>query len=59
MVVDSKIVSRKLLGPTDLSRAQVFCIHEATKVVVVCEDKHFIFAAFQIVMLYFESFDNS
>ena len=49
----------ELLGPTDLSGAQALCINEARKVIVVCEDKHFVFAAFQIVTLCFEGFDNS
>ena len=45
-VVDLKMVSRELLGPVDLSRAQTLCIHEATKVVVVYEDKHLVLATF-------------
>ena len=53
------MVLGELLGPANLSGAQAFCIHKATKVMVVCEDKHFMFAAFQIVTLYFEDFDNS
>ena len=54
-----KIVSGELLGPTDLSRAQTLCIHEATKVVVVYKDEHFMLVIFQIVMPCLEGFDNS
>ena len=30
----------------DLYRAQAFCIYEAAKVVLICENKNFIFANF-------------
>ena len=53
------MVLRKFLGPTDLFRAQTFCIHKITKIVVICKDKYLVFATFEIVMLCFESFDNS
>ena len=58
-VVESKMVLGELLGPTNLSGAQTFCIYEATKVVIICEDKHFILAAFQIVTPYLKGFDDS
>ena len=45
-IIDAEVVVRELLGPTDLSEAQAFCIHEATKVVVVCEDKNLVLATF-------------
>ena len=41
-----KVIARELLGPTDLFGAQVFPIHEAAEVVVVCEDKNLVFASF-------------
>ena len=46
MVVNLKIVLGELLGPTDLSGAQALYIYKATKVVIVCEDKHFLLATF-------------
>ena len=46
LIIDAKVVARELLGPTDLSGAQAFCIHEATEVVVVYEDKNLVFAIF-------------
>ena len=58
-VINSKMVSGELLGPADLSGAQALGIHKATKVVVVCKDEHFVFASLQIVMPYFEGFDNN
>ena len=54
-----KIVLEELLGLADLSGAQTLRIHEATKVVVVCEDKHLVLATFQIVTLCLEGFDDS
>ena len=58
-VVNLKMVLGELLGLADLFGAQTFYIHEATKVVVICEDKHLVLATFQIVTLYLEGFDNS
>ena len=58
-VVNLKMVSGKLLGPIDLSGAQAFCIHEATKVVLVYENKYFMLATFQIVTPCFKGFENS
>ena len=49
----------ELLGLADLSEAQALGIHELTKVIVVCEDEHFVLASFQIVTPCFEGFDNS
>ena len=40
-------------------KAQVFCMHKIKKIVMICEDKYFIFIIFQMVILFFESFDNS
>ena len=47
------------LGSVDLSRAQALCIYEATKIVIVCKDEHFVIATFKIVMSYLEDFDNN
>ena len=58
-VVDSKMVSGELLGPADLSGAQTLRTYEATKVVVVCEDKYLVLATFQIVMPCLKGFENS
>ncbi len=57
-IIDLKVVSRELLGPVDLTRAQTFCIHESTEVVVVSEDKDLIFAAFQVMVSSLKSFKN-
>ena len=45
-IINTKLVTKKLLIPTELSEAQVFCIYETAKVFLVCENKHFIFATF-------------
>ena len=45
-VIDSKIILKELLGSTHLSKAQAFCIHELTEVIIVNEDKNLVFAAF-------------
>ena len=53
------MVLGKFLGPTDLFRAQALCIYEATKIVMVCKNEHFVLAAFQIVTLCLEGYNNS
>ena len=49
----------ELLGLADLSGAKILCIYKATKVVIICEDKHLILATLKIVTLYLENFNNS
>ncbi len=45
-VIDWEVVSRELLGPVDLARAQTLHIHKSTDVVMVSEDKDLVFATF-------------
>ncbi len=52
------MVSRELLGPADLIRAQAFCIHELTEVVMVNKDEDLVFAAFQVVVPSLESLND-
>ena len=40
------MVLKEFLGLINLSKAQIFYIYKATKVVVVCEDKHLVLVAF-------------
>ncbi len=58
MIIDSEVVSRELLGLADLTRAQAFCIHELTKVIMVSKDKDFVFAALQVVVPSLESLND-
>ena len=53
------MVSRELLGPADLSRAQALHIHETMEIIVVCKDENLMLATFQIVTPRLESVDNS
>ena len=53
------MVSKEFLGPIDLLKAQTLCIHETTKVMMICKDENLIFAAFQVMAPYFEGFDDS
>ena len=46
MIINPKMIPEKLLGPMDLAGAQVLCIHETTKVVVIGKHKDFVLAAF-------------
>ena len=45
-IINLKMVSRKLLGPPDLIKAQTLYIYKLTKVVVVGQDKDLVFAVF-------------
>ncbi len=45
-IVDSKVVSRELLGSADRTRAQTLRIHKLTKVIMVSKDRELVFAAF-------------
>ena len=58
-IIDSKMVLGEFLSPTNLFRAQVFCIHELTKVVIVGQYKDFVFITFKIMAPGLESFNNS
>ena len=53
------MVLKQLLGLTNLLEAQILCIHETTKVIMVHKDKNLIFATFQVVAQGLEYFDNS
>ena len=53
------MIMRELLGPTDLFGAQALRVHELTEVIIVHKDEIFMLAAFQIVTLRLEGFDNS
>ena len=59
MILNLEMLLRELLGLAKLSKAQIFCIYKATKVIVIYEDKYFVLITFQIVMSYLESFNNS
>ena len=53
------MVLRELLGPTDLLGAQTFYIHKTTDVVVVCENKNLILAAFQVIAPWLKGFKDN
>ena len=48
-IIDSKMVSKELLGSTDLSEAQTLCIHEIIEIIVVRKDKNLLVADFKVV----------
>ena len=45
-IINSKMITRELLGPVDLMRAQTFYIYELSEVIMVSENKDFVFVAF-------------
>ena len=52
------MISRKLLGPVDLSGAQVLRIHKIIEVIMVRKDENLMLSAFQIVTLGLEGFND-
>ncbi len=58
MIINLEVVSRDLLGPMKLTKAQVFHIYESTEVVIVSKDEDFIFTAFEVVAPSLKSFNN-
>lgn len=59
IVIDLKLVMTELLSPTDLLRAQTFCIHKLIKVIVVGEYKDLSTTTFQLILSSFEDFNNN
>ena len=45
-ILDLKMISEELLGPLDPTKAQTLCIHKPIEVVMVGQNKNFVFAAF-------------
>ena len=58
MIVNMEMVLRELLSPADLFGAQALYIYEMTEVIVVRKDEDLMLAAFQIVALSLECFNN-
>ena len=57
-IVDSKVVPREFLGPSDLPKTQALGIHESAEIVMVGEDEDLVFAALQVVTPSLESLNN-
>ena len=57
-IIDLEVILKELLGSADLTRAQAFCIHELTKVVLVSKNENLIFAAFKVMVLSLKSLNN-
>lgn len=57
-IISLKMISRELLGLTDLTRIQNFCIHKLIKVIILYKYQNFVFVALQIVKPGIENFNN-
>lgn len=53
------MITKKLLGPLNLSKAQTFCIHKLTTTIMIYKYQNWGLTAFQIVMPGFQSFNQS
>ena len=49
-IVDSKVVPKEFLGPSDLPGTQALSIHKSTEIVMIGEDEDLVFAALQVVV---------
>ena len=57
-IVDSKMVPKEFLGPSDLLGTQALGIHESAEIVMVGEDENLVFAALQVLAPSLEGFNN-
>ena len=46
MIINSKVITKELLSPADLSGAQTLRVHEPTEVVMVGKYENLVFATF-------------
>lgn len=58
IIIDLEGISRKFLGPSDLTKAQIICIHELIEVVMISKDEKLVFAVFQVMAPSIEIFNN-
>ncbi len=58
-IIDLEVVSKELLGLADLTKAQAFCIHKSTEVIMISKDTNLVFAAFQVMAPNIKDFNNS
>lgn len=58
VIVNLEVILRKFLNLLNFFGAQVLCIQELFKVIVIRQHKYFILTTFQIVLLYFKDLYN-
>ena len=58
IIIDLKIIFKKLLGLIDLAKILIFYIYKLIKIIMINKNKNCIFAVFLIIMLDFKNFDN-
>lgn len=59
IVIDTKTIPRELLDLANLLKTEILDIHKLLEVVLISEDKNFVFAAFQIIAPSFKDFNNN
>lgn len=59
LVIDLKVISKELLNPIKLWKAQVLYINKLSNVIIIYKSKNSMLTAFQVVFLFFKSFNNS
>lgn len=59
MIVNLELGPRELLGPTNLSKAEILDIYQPLEVVLIDENKDLIFAALYVAMLSVKGINNS
>lgn len=57
-VIDSEMLPKEFLSPSDLTRAQALRVHKPTEVVVLGEHEDFVLTTFQVELPGFGSFKN-
>lgn len=57
-IIDLELVSKKLMGQTDLMEARSSCIYEFAEIIMISQHKNLIFAEFQVLSPSFETLNN-
>lgn len=58
LIINKKIIFKKLLNSINICKAQIFSIYKVVKVVLNSKYKNFIFTTFYIIFIYFKKINN-
>lgn len=58
-MINLKIIFEKLLNQSNFSKSQVLYIDKLIKVVIICQNKHFIFLIFLDIASSYQRFNSS
>ena len=59
MIVDLKMILKKLFNLINLFKTQVFCIHKIIEIILISKNKNLIFIALKIIMTSLKCINNN